>query len=555
MKTWTPGILLFLSTVVSPAAVYIDWFEYVAEDPAYEGADLAPGEFHNPILPGFYPDPSIVRVGEDFYLVNSSFAWFPGVPIFHSRDLVHWVQLGHVLDRPGQLDLDGHRTSRGIFAPTIEYHDGRFYMVTTLIDTGGNFYVTAEDPAGPWSDPVWLDFDGIDPSIFFDESTGRAWMLNNGAPEGEPRYEGHRAIWLQAFDPEAGRLVGERKVILDGGIRPDENPIWIEGPHIFKRGDWYYLHCAEGGTSVNHRQVVLRSRDVEGPYEPWSGNPILTQQHLPADRANPVSATGHADLVELPGGDWWAVFLGTRPYRDDYYNTGRQTFLLPVTWTDDGWPYILSEEEQVPFVREAPDLPKWNPPEAMGQGNFSWRDDFGSPVLHPYWAMLRTPRDDPWWSLGDPAGVLRLEARPVPLTSTGSQPAFMARRQQHHAFSATLSLEVPDTPGVDAGMAVFLDEGHYYFLGLRTDGKDLVAFVERADGDVQEVARRRLPPASTQLLRVRGVDQRYAFSVSSDGHQWTELGDFDARILSIAHSWGFTGVMMGPHVRMTADID
>ncbi|HEX6041543.1 glycoside hydrolase family 43 protein, partial [Longimicrobium sp.] len=255
-----------------------EWFEYTGDDPVYRGVRPGPGDYLNPVLAGFHPDPSIVRVGDDFWMVNSSFSYFPGVPLFHSRDLVNWTQTGHVLDRPSQLDLDSSGISRGIFAPAIEHHAGTFYMITTLIDRGGNFLVTATDPRGPWSDPVWLpEVDGIDPSLFFDDD-GRAYILNNGPPIGTPLYEGHRAIWMQEYDVANRRMTGPRRLVVNGGTDLSKKPIWIEGPHIFKRDGRYYLVCAEGGTAEQHSEVVFRADSVWGPWEPWSGNPILTQR-------------------------------------------------------------------------------------------------------------------------------------------------------------------------------------------------------------------------------------------------------------------------------------
>jgi alpha-N-arabinofuranosidase len=306
-----------------------EWFEYTGNAAVYEMHAAGPEEHMNPLLSGFYPDPSIVRVEEDFYLVTSSFAYYPGIPLFHSRDLVHWTQLGHVLDRPSQLDLDSLRISRGVFAPTIRFHDGTFYVICTLVDAGGNFLVTATDPGGPWSDPVWLPFDGIDPSIFFD-ADARVYITNNGAPSYEPLYAGHRAIWIQEFDLETQEMIGPRQMIVDGGVNIEEEPVWIEAPHQFTRDGLYYLIAAEGGTGVNHSEVVFRSDDPMGPYEPYDKNPILTQRHLDPGRPFPVTSSGHADFVELPNGDWWAVFLATRPYANDFYNTGRETFMLPV---------------------------------------------------------------------------------------------------------------------------------------------------------------------------------------------------------------------------------
>jgi len=235
----------------------------------YVAKDIPPvpaGSYRNPILPGFQPDPSLVRVGDDFYLVNSTFSWFPGIPVYHSRDLVHWRQIGNAIDRPGMLNFAGLGTNRGVFAPAITWHEGTFYVINTCIECGGNFLVTAKDPAGPWSEPVWLDFEGIDPSLFVDDD-GSAWMVNNGNPPEDPRYDGHRAIWIQQFDLKTLKLFGPRKVLVDGGVHPADKPVWAEGPHLFKKDGWYYLVAAEGGTAENHSETIYRSRRPDGPYE------------------------------------------------------------------------------------------------------------------------------------------------------------------------------------------------------------------------------------------------------------------------------------------------
>ena len=326
-----------------PLTASFDWFEYTGNDPAFVDPP-GPDGYLNPVLSGFYPDPSVTRGPDGYYLVHSTFSYFPGIPVFQSKDLVHWKQIGNVIDRPGMLDFNGLGLSRGVFAPTIEYHDGIFYVANTCVDCGGNFIVTATDPAGPWSDPVWLpDVGGIDPSLFF-EDDGSVWIMNNDEPPGGSTYDGHRAIWFRQVDPETFQSISEPVVLIDGGVRPEDKPIWIEGPHIYHVGDWYYLSAAEGGTAVGHSQVVLRSKKLTGPYEPYENNPILTQRHLPADRPNPITSVGHADLVQDAEGQWWATFLGVRPYAGDLYNTGRETFLMPVKWKD-GWPVILEDEE------------------------------------------------------------------------------------------------------------------------------------------------------------------------------------------------------------------
>jgi xylan 1,4-beta-xylosidase len=533
----------------TPAPVAFEWFEYTGHDGLF-APPLAPGSYQNPILAGFYPDPSVVRVRDDFYLVNSSFAYAPGIPIFHSRDLVHWRPLGHVLDRPSQLDFHGLGVSRGVFAPAISYHSGTYYVVNTLVDAGGNFYVTATDPAGPWSDPVWLrDVDGIDPSFFFDED-GRAYLVNNGPPIGAPLYDGHRAIWIQEFDAATGNLVGPRSIIVNGGVDIAKKPVWIEGPHLFRRGDWYYLICAEGGTSAGHSEVVFRSRSPFGPYVPWERNPILTQRDLPEPRADAVSSTGHADFVEAPDGAWWAVFLGCRPYEDDLYNTGRETFLLPVTWVDD-WPLILAPKTPVPLRPAAPKLAAGDASAPPLTGNFTSRDDFDGPALDPAWNVLRGLAE-PVWDLRTRPGMLRLSPRPETLSGKAT-PAFLGRRQQHTAFDAALRLEVPKAAGVSAGIAAFQNETHYLFLGVRRTSGGIEVSLERADGGPpMTVAQQALAPDAAGLsLKITGDGARYSFSYDTGGHGWKSLAEsLDGRLLSTARAGGFVGVTVGPYARL-----
>lgn len=528
-----------------------EWFAYEGHDPEYDSFPARAGEYLNPILAGFYPDPSIVRVNDDYYLVNSSFAYYPGVPIFHSRDLVHWSQIGHVLDRPSQLGLDRLGVSRGIFAPALTYHAGTFYLVTTLVDGGGNFVVTAPDPAGPWSDPVWLrDIDGIDPSLFFDQD-GRAYLLNNGPPPETPRYDGHRAIWMQEFDAAARKPVGERTVLVNGGVNLASKPIWIEGPHIFKKDGRYYLIAAEGGTAEQHSEVVFRSDAVRGPYLPSPRNPVLTQRHLDPTRPFPVTSTGHADFVETPRGEWWAVFLGTRPYQGDHYNTGRETFLMPVQWVD-GWPVITTGSQTVPYRATRPNLPAAAPPAIPTNGNFELRDEFTSPELAPYWNLLRTPRER-WYDLTSTPGSLTIRARAADLGSV-DQPSFIGRRQQHLFATASAAMRYePVHPGDQAGLVAFYNESHYFFLGVTlADGRPVVQLVEHA-GPLTPAAGRVLAAASVAvsqsspiLLKIAARGGRYDFFYAPRPDRWVLLrGEVDGTVLSTKVAGGFVGTYFG----------
>jgi alpha-N-arabinofuranosidase len=532
------------------ARARFDWFEYRGHDQAYATLRPGPDDYLNPILAGFYPDPSIVRVGRDFYLVNSTFCYFPGVPVFRSRDLIHWTQIGDAIERPSQLSFDHLGLSRGVFAPAISFHDGTFYILNTCVDCGGNYLITAKDPAGPWSDPVWLkDIDGIDPELFFDDD-GKAYLLNNGLPEGGPLYEGHRAIWIQAFDLAARRPVGPRRMLVNGGVDRAKKPIWAEGPHLFRHDGRYYLITAEGGTAAQHSEVVYRASSVWGPFEPWSGNPILTQRDLDPARPFPVTSSGHAQLVQTPKGDWWSVFLATRPYRDDAYNTGRETFLLPVRWTGDGWPVILDRGASIPYAQRRPDLPREGAPVIPTHGDFAWRDDFQAPRLQPGWLMIRTPHAR-WYEPGP--GGLALEARSDGVGGLG-QPSFLGRRQQHAYATVTTAVRyVPARDGDRAGLVALQNEEHFYFLGLTREGGRTVVRLERrsgpgeaADGVAVASAPAELRPGRPVYLRIDARGARYDFAYALTRGRWVSLArDQDGELLSTKAAGGFVGTVIG----------
>jgi xylan 1,4-beta-xylosidase len=535
-----------------------DWFAYQGDDSVYRSAAQSPDSFQNPILAGFYPDPSVARVGDDYYLVNSSFAYFPGVPVFQSRDLVNWTQLGSVLNRPSQLKLDSAGISRGIFAPVIRYHAGTFYMLTTLIDRGGTFFVTASDPAGPWSDPVWLPaVDGIDPSFFFDDD-GKAYIVNNGPPVGTPLYQGHRAIWIQEFDVANKTMVGPRTMIVNGGVDLSKKPIWIEAPHIFRRGGKYYLICAEGGTEYNHSEVVFRADRVGGPYVPGPSNPILTQRHLDPARPAPITSTGHADFVETQNGEWWAVFLGTRPYGDDTYNIGRETFLLPVRWVND-WPVILTGNETVPYSLRRPRLPVQPAATRPTHGNFTMRDEFDGTELAPYWQLIRTPHER-WYDLASPAGSLTIRPRHAGFEPS-VQPSFIGRRQQHLDASASTALRyVPATDGDKAGLVAFQNDQYYYFLAVaRVEGKTMMRLEKHAgastgaNGVVVASAPLKLSPRDPVFLKIQARGGKYDFYYGTRDGEWKLLhGDADGTILSTKVAKGFVGTLFGMYAYSAA---
>ena len=283
-------------------------------------AIIAMAQTINPVIPGFHPDPSVCRVGDKFYLVNSSFQYFPGVPIFESTDMQHWTQIGNVLDRPSQLPLKGASSWLGIYAPTIRHNDGVYYMITTNVGNGGNFMVTARDPRGPWSEPIWLKQQGIDPSLYFEN--GHCYMVSN--PD--------NTIMLCEIDPKTGEQLTESKPIWrgTGGRYP-------EGPHVYKKDGYYYLPISEGGTELAHKLTMARSKNIYGPYEGCPDNPIFTHCCMAA-QSSQIQGTGHGDLVQGADGKWWMAFLAFRFIGGSYHHLGRETLVLPVDWPKGGWP-------------------------------------------------------------------------------------------------------------------------------------------------------------------------------------------------------------------------
>ena len=490
--------------------------------------------FRNPILSGFYPDPSICRVGADYYLITSTFEYFPGLAIFHSRDLVHWRQIGHVLNRPSQLPLDGVRPSGGLYAPTIRFSRGVFYVINTLVDgktKAGNFIVTATDPAGPWSEPYWLDAaPGIDPSLFFDDD-GRVWYVGNRSAA-DSRYDGHTEIWLQELDLRAIRLIEEPQVLWDGALK---GAVWAEAPHIYKIKGHYYLMIAEGGTGHHHAVTIARSATITGPYVANPRNPIMSHHHLGQDY--PIVGTGHADLVETQSGEWWMVLLAMRPYGGYFYNLGRETFLVPVRW-EDGWPIVSPGSGRVEFTYPAPDLSEHRWPSEPAC------DHFDAQTLSLCWNLLRTPRDV-FWSLSERPGYLCLRLRPQHLSEL-TNPSFIGRRQQHINFATRTALEFTPQNSHECAGLVLVQNNEFHFRLVVTQGaKTVVRLVKRAHGAEETLAEQ--PVEARRLyLKVEGHGQAYSFYIASEPEKWQPIVEaVDGRILSTPVAGGFVGAYIG----------
>jgi alpha-N-arabinofuranosidase len=503
--------------------------------------------FSNPILAGFYPDPSICRAGNDFYIVNSSFAYYPGLPIFHSTDLLNWQQLGYALNRPEQLNLDGAGVSRGLFAPTIRFHEGIFYILCTLIDKGGNFIITAKNPKGPWSNPVWLpQVKGIDPSIDF--IGDKAYITyNSDPPDNKSLYDGHRTIRMYEFDYKKLEVMGEEKLLINGGTDISKKPVWIEGPHLYKLGEYYYLMCAEGGTGYNHSEVVFRTKSLGEPFVPYQNNPILTQRHLDTARKNPVTTTGHADLVQAADGKWWAVFLGCRPYEDDFYNTGRETFMAPVQWKED-WPIINPGFETVQY--QYPIAATIKNTGDKFSGNYIYKDEFNKANLNNRYSFLRTVRNQ-WYDLTSRPGSLTVSLQPQTCSGSGN-PSMVCFRQPHlKGYAATEMNFTPGNENEKAGLLIFQSENYYYFLCSTVDkGKPVVQLLKGKGNNKNSTQTEILASEiitgkkGSLFFKIAADGDSYSFYYASKKDKWQLLkANVDGKFLSTKVAGGFVGSM------------
>lgn len=532
-------------------------FAYQGNDKVYNDFPLKADEFYNPILQGCYPDPSITRKGDDYYLVCSSFAMFPGVPIFHSKDLVNWEQIGHVLDRKSQLIVPECGISAGIYAPQILYNKNNdtFYMITTQISGGiGNMVVKTKDPLKGWSEPIKLEFNGIDPSLFFDDN-GKSYVIHNDAPDkGKELYNGHRVIKIWEYDVAADKVIpGTDKIIVDGGVDLAKKPIWIEAPHIYKKNGKYYLMCAEGGTGGWHSEVIFVSDNPKGPYIPAPSNPILTQRHFPKERENKVDWAGHADLVLGPDNKkYYGVFLAVRPNEKQRVNTGRETFILPVDWSGE---FPVFENGLVPMEPKLK-MPNGVTENKNGQkeyfpnGNFTFTDNFQVEKLDYRWIGLRGPREE---FVSTSKNGLQLKPfqtniKEVKPTST------LFYRQMHKTFSFAATIDFkPESEKDLAGIVAMQSERFNYVFGITKKGADYYLLLERTQGKFRSREVTSTILASTKIdiskpvrLQMSAKGDDYEFSYSTNGTDFVNLGGtVSGDILSTDVAGGFTGCLLG----------
>lgn len=481
-------------------------------------------QYQNPVLPGFHPDPSICRAGNDFYLVVSTFEYIPGVPVYHSRNLVQWELAGYCLSRKDQLDLTGCEPSKEIYAPTIRYRNGKFYMITTAVGNLGNLIVDAQRPEGPWSAPRKVDQGGIDPSLFWDDD-GSCYYCSTGTVDGV------RGIVGFKINPDTGAILSPKRILTTGGGLK-----CTEGPHLYKIKGKYYLMTAEGGTEYGHHENIFRSDHIWGPYEACPYNPILSH----AGYSGPIQATGHADLIEDQNGNWWGVCLGIRNFgRCPLHNLGRETFLAPVAWTEDGWP-VFGDHGRISLVMDGP------LPAAPLKRKTSFTPDFHRPELDPSWQFVRTFQPE-LYRQGD--GRLLLSGTDTALSEPNASPTMLCIRQSDFTVTAETVIDLERTSARRAGITAFYNHAyHYDAYILRENGSLFAGFSKQVHDTCQEVCRIPLVCEGQVVLKLETDRECYRFS-----YRMSQEREF--RILGSGHNAGlstettmmktFTGTMLG----------
>ena len=497
--------------------------------------------YKNPVLPGFHADPSVCRVGDDFYLVNSTFQYFPGVPVFHSKDLIHWQQVGNCLTRPSQLDLSGLYTqanpelgwtNAGVYATTIREHNGRLYMVTTVFPSRRHFYVWTDNPAGEWSDPVVIDFaiGSCDPTLYFEGD--KCYFLWK---EGD--------IKICEIDVESGKQLGDIHHLGTGlGGR------YPEGPHIYKKDGYYYLLLAEGGTEQGHHVNILRSKNLFGPYEPNRANPILSHFNMEM-QGSEIQGLGHADLVQAPDSTWWMICLGYRTSGYLLHVMGRETMLAPVRWDKNAWP-VVNGNGTLQVDMDCPTLPQVQMPADPIREEFNFvkrhvpDDSYASLGLAMGWHSIGNP-DFSRYSLTERKSWLRLKPTTTTLDQATS-PTFVARRQTEKRFSSTTLLDASRlSEGMQAGITAYAAPlNHYDVLVEKKDGH-LVVRPNIRLGELAHSAKEMTLKGNKAYLRISSDGAYYYMQASADGKTFETLAKMDFRYLSTEVIGGFTGVMLG----------
>ena len=475
-------------------------------------------QYVNPVLRGMNPDPSILRVGDDYYLATSSFEYFPSCPIYHSLDLVHWQRIGYALSRPSQFaQLSPHPST---YATTLRFHNGIFYLITTDVRGGGNFFVTARNPAGPWSDPIKIDQGMFDPSFFFDDD-GTVYYTRRGPNAGEN-------IVQATIDVHTGKLTSPLRTISRGMVTND-----AEGPHLYRVNGWYYLIEAEGGTRFLHMEAVGRSKSPWGPFTPDPANPFVSQR---ISWDYPVKSVGHCDWTDTPEGKWWIVCLGTRHPNYASFSLGRETFLYPMQWKD-GWPIVKQQNiDQLQVNEPVPAAHPWPARPA--------RNDFSSAKLDGEWNTIG-PLGYKTWTLSEKPGFLRLHGQES-LLSFSAATAFVGRRQTEWASRSETELDFePRLENEEAGLTVLMSPSYHYEIFVTIRGGRRVIMLRKRAGDMLQIAGQAPAPSGLVRLRVDSDTEKYSFYYAAANSEWKLLGTGLERLISSEVAAVWSGAYIG----------
>ena len=483
-------------------------------------------KYCNPIIRGFNPDPSICRIGKDYYLATSTFEYFPGISIYHSSDLINWEHISNAVTRPTQLPLSDAQASGGIWAPTIRFSDGMFYITATFSGKG-NFIIFSPDPRGEWSDAVWAEMDGIDPSMIFDN--GKMYYCANDCGSRSTIYK-TEGISLAEMDPKTGKVVSEIKRIWDG-----TGEGWLEAPHIYHIGKWYYILAAEGGTGIKHIVISARSRNIWGPYEVCPYNPILTNRN---DTTKQAACAGHADLVETTDGRWYMVHLATRPYVSGKTPLGRETFLTPVKW-DNEW---FMAESRMAKIENSENL------DAEQKSAADFECNFKTETWEAQWLFVRG-RNDKY--IRRENGQLCLYPSSAKLTDTKGIPSMAAIRQADFVCETEIELDfVPYENGDESGAAVYLSPMNIYRIAKkRENGKNYIIVEKCADDFIQEIYRSEVTEGRLKF-KIKADLKKYEFLYSVNAGEFIYAGAASAKFITtdIAERC-FTGTVIGVYAQ------
>lgn len=495
---------------------------------SFSNGQDAPKNFQNPILPGFNPDPSICRVGEDYYMVTSSFLWYPGIPVYRSRDLVNWELIGHGITRPDELNFNGLKDKNGIWAVTIRHHNDLFYLITTCSDCGGNFYITAKNPAGPWSDPVWLkEASGIDSSLMWDDNdkcyySGNSWDFKKDWP-------GQCAIWTQELDLKQQKLVGEKKIVTYGYAN---NAGYTESPHIYKINGEYLLIAAEGGTDMYHSITSHHSSSILNSFKADKINPVLSHRQLGKDY--PIQAVGHGDLVQTQNGDWWAVVLGKRQI-DGQVPLSRETFLCKVDF-ENGTPIFNPGYGKVLSEQERPNLP-WTPIKKEPS-----KDEFNLDSLSLKWHTIRTPKEK-FYNINK--GFLTMKLRPETADSLINS-SILIQRIAQFKFSASVKVNFKtEKDNEQAGLIIYRTNQSFYML---VKEKKRVTLIRKTEGKKELIAE--FPYNKEEVFfNVKADKLELQFSFGETVERMNKIGNVQSLVpLSESNINKFNGTGVGMYV-------